>query len=48
MNKEFRLGEKGNRWLSFGHSYSGLGLGFRLERRSLTIDLLIFWLGVEW
>lgn len=32
----------------FGISKSGFGIGFRVDKYSLSIDLGPFWIGVEW
>lgn len=44
MSKEFAVGK---RWVSFGHSWRGFGIGFRIDKYSLSLDLGFIWFGVE-
>lgn len=46
MNKEYEI-KKGT-WVHIGYSWKGFGLGFRIDRYHFNIDLLWFWLSVEY
>lgn len=45
MTKSIAVGKY---WISFGYSWPGFGLGFRIDRYSFSIDFLWFWLGIEY
>lgn len=34
-------------WVSFGYSFTRVAFGFSLDKYSLQIDFLFFWLGIE-
>lgn len=44
MNKEIKIK---NSWIHIGYSRHGFGLGFRIDKYSLNIDFLFFWIGIE-
>ena len=37
----------GKWWLSYGYSFRRVGFGFSIDRYSLQIDLIFFWVGLE-
>ena len=48
MNKEIKIGKKGNRWFHCGYSFRHFSLGIRFDKRSFDLDLCFFWIGLEW
>jgi hypothetical protein len=44
MTKEYRI--KNRYWIILGYS-KGFGLGFRIDRYSINLDFLWFWISVE-
>lgn len=44
MIKEIKLG---NRWISFGYSFRRFAVGFTIDRYHMDIDLVFFWVGIE-
>lgn len=46
MSKHIELGVK-KIWLTFGYT-AQIGLGFNINRYTLSIDLGPFYIGVEW
>ena len=44
MNKEVQVFGK---WVSFGYSFKGFGLGFRISTWDFNLDLGFFWFGIE-
>jgi hypothetical protein len=45
MHKEFSIGTK---WISFGYSFKRFGIGFTIDKYHMDIDLVFFWVGIEW
>jgi hypothetical protein len=45
MHKEFNLGGK---WISCGYSFKRFGIGFNIDKYHMDIDLVFFWVGIEW
>ena len=43
---ERKIGNRGNRWISWGYS-KRFGLGFSIDKYSINIDFLCFWIGIE-
>lgn len=37
----------GRSWLSYGYSFRRVGFGFSIDRYTLQIDLIFFWVGLE-
>jgi hypothetical protein len=37
----------GKIWFSAGFSFKQIAIGFNINRRSLSVDLLFFWIGLE-
>ena len=37
----------GKWWLSYGYSFRRVGFGFSIDRYTLQIDLIFFWVGLE-
>jgi hypothetical protein len=46
MHYEHKIGNRGNRWISWGYG-KRFGLGFSIDRHSINIDFLCFWIGLE-
>ena len=46
MYYERKIGNRGNRWISWGYS-KRLALGFYVDKYSIGIDFLCFWVAVE-
>jgi hypothetical protein len=44
MHKEFNLGGK---WISCGYSFKRFGIGFNIDKYHMDIDLVFFWVGIE-
>jgi hypothetical protein len=47
MNKEIKIGKKGNTWFHYGYSFKHFSLGIRFDRRTFDLDLGFFWIGGE-
>lgn len=47
MNKEIKIGKKGNTWFHYGVSFKHFSLGIRFDRRTFDLDLGFFWIGGE-
>jgi hypothetical protein len=36
-----------NKWVSFGYSFKRFGIGFTIDKYHMDIDLVFFWIGIE-
>ena len=45
MHKEITIGGK---WVNYGYSFKQFGLGFTISKYNMNIDLVFFWVGIEW
>ena len=44
MHKEISVGKF---WISFGYSFKRFGIGFNIDKYHMDIDLVFFWVGIE-
>ena len=44
MHKEIKLGKF---WFSYGYSFKRFGIGFNIDKYHMDIDLVFFWVGIE-
>jgi len=45
MHKELSVGTT---WIHYGYSFKRFALGFSIDKWHMDIDLVFFWIGVEW
>lgn len=43
-SKEVKIGKY---WFYFGYNFKHVGLGFRIDRWTIQVDLIFFWFGWE-
>jgi hypothetical protein len=48
MYREIKIGKRGNVWLHYGYSHMRLALGITISPNNFELDLVFFWIGLEW
>ena len=46
MHYERKIGNRSNLWISWGYG-KRFALGFSIDKYSINIDFLCFWVGIE-